>query len=214
LQIFEGRCLDKNAQLDGNAVLVDRNSDSKFGKVVDHDILQLSPYRNIHRLEFILNNGRRLHICNTHLHHPIPDDHIRLHQIEGAIAWINKKLKSSDDIVILVGDFNAEPHSLTYKEIIRSGFRSSHLEINRCEPKKTFPTGLQAPYMDTDPALVCDFIFYRVGKGEYESTDKHIKVVNSMRMGDQPDKNDPTIYGSDHFSIVSQFVILPLQQNS
>jgi endonuclease/exonuclease/phosphatase family metal-dependent hydrolase len=82
------------------------------------------------RLEFILNNGRRLHVYNTHLHHPIPDDVIRQHQIEGAITWINRKVKSSDDIVILMGDFNAEPASLTYKEIIHSGFKSSYFTVN------------------------------------------------------------------------------------
>jgi endonuclease/exonuclease/phosphatase family metal-dependent hydrolase len=41
-----------------------------------------------------------------------------------------------------MGDFNAEPKSLTYKEVIKAGFRSSHFEINRTEPPKTFPTGL------------------------------------------------------------------------
>lgn len=83
------------------------NADSKFGKVVDSDLLHISPYRSMQRLEIMLNNGRRIHICNTHLHHPIPDDYIRAHQIEGGITWINRKVKAADDIVILMGDFNA-----------------------------------------------------------------------------------------------------------
>ena len=41
-----------------------------------------------------------------------------------------------------MGDFNAEPKSLTYKEVIKAGFRSSHFEVNRTEPPTTFPTGL------------------------------------------------------------------------
>ncbi len=94
------------------------------------------------RLELILNNGRRLHIFNTHLHHPIPDDLIRAHQIEGGITWIDRKVKSADDILILMGDFNAEPDSKTYEEIIKSGFKSSYYVVNGEEPDKTFPTGL------------------------------------------------------------------------
>ena len=47
LQIFKHLgCKDTEAALDGNAVLVDRNADQKFGKLSDQDILQLSPYRN------------------------------------------------------------------------------------------------------------------------------------------------------------------------
>jgi endonuclease/exonuclease/phosphatase (EEP) superfamily protein YafD len=75
-------------------------------------------------------------------------------------------IKSSTDIVILVGDFNAEPDSKTIKHILASGFRSSFLDCNGNEPSKTFPTGIQAPYMDTDPPLTVDFIFYRVGDGK------------------------------------------------
>ena len=63
-----------------------------------------------------------------------------------------------------MGDFNAEPTSLTYKEIIDSGFRSSYSVVNGKEPSITFPTGLQAPFMDRDPPLTVDFIFYRIGK--------------------------------------------------
>jgi hypothetical protein len=67
--------------IDGNAILVDKNIEEKFGKVIEHDMLHISPYRNMHRVEFLLKNGRKLHVFNTHLHHPIPDDLIRLHQI-------------------------------------------------------------------------------------------------------------------------------------
>jgi hypothetical protein len=70
---------DPEAALDGNAILVDKGAEDKFGAPVQHDILHLSAYRNCQRLEFLLHNGRRLHLVNTHLHHPIGEDHIRLH---------------------------------------------------------------------------------------------------------------------------------------
>ena len=77
--------------------------------------------------------------------------------------WIDDKIKSKDDIAVLTGDFNAEPSSETYRHVVKCGFRSSFATANGKEPQKTFPTGLLASYMDTDPALAVDFIFYRVG---------------------------------------------------
>jgi endonuclease/exonuclease/phosphatase family metal-dependent hydrolase len=96
---------------------------------------------------------------------------------------VGNKKKSIDapgaSQVILMGDFNAEPQSLTYREIIKEGFKSSYFEANKSEPKITFPTGLQAPYMDTDPPLTVDFIFYKVGKNFKGDSEKHIKIVKS-----------------------------------
>ena len=119
-------------------------------------------------------------------------------------------MKSSDDLVILMGDFNAEPSSLTYKEIIESGFRSSYSVVNGKEPSITFPTGLQAPFMDRDPPLTVDFIFYRVGKDIQTDPSKHIRPTNSKRMAEKHHPGDPTIHGSDHFPIITDFEIHPL----
>lgn len=152
-------------------------------------------------------------MINLHLHHPIPEDHIRLHQIQAVICWLNDKVQDESDIMVMTGDFNAEPSSETYKHIIASGFRSSYQEMHQGqEPEKTFPTGLQAPFMDTDPAICVDFIFYRVGHGNAKDVFSPIKVVNSTRMGDRHLPTDPTIYGSDHFPIVTEFEIHPLRK--
>jgi endonuclease/exonuclease/phosphatase (EEP) superfamily protein YafD len=106
-----------------------------------------------------------------------------------------------------MGDFNAEPRSETYKHLLSAGFRSSYVSANGNEPPITFPTGLKAPHMDTDPPMTLDYIFYRVGHGS--DTDTHIKVLGSKRMGDRKDENDPTILGSDHFPIATDFEIYP-----
>jgi len=52
--------------------------------------------------------------------------------------------------------------------------------------------------MDTDPPETYDFIFYK-GEG--------IKVISSKRMGENHEPGDSTLYGSDHFPIVSEFEI-------
>jgi hypothetical protein len=38
---------DPNAALDGNAVLVDTLAEERFGRLVESDVLHLSPYRNV-----------------------------------------------------------------------------------------------------------------------------------------------------------------------
>jgi endonuclease/exonuclease/phosphatase (EEP) superfamily protein YafD len=52
--------------------------------------------------------------------------------------------------------------------------------------------------MDRDPACCLDYIFYK-GLG--------VKAVRSDMMGGKCDQTDPTIYGSDHFPIVTEFEI-------
>lgn len=42
--------LDPRAELDGNAILLDKLADERFGKVVEHDLLHLSCYRNCQRI--------------------------------------------------------------------------------------------------------------------------------------------------------------------
>lgn len=54
--------------------------------------------------------------------------------------------------LIVCGDFNAQPDSLAYKYLKEeAGFKSAFLEVNGKEPEVTFPSGLQASTMDTDP---------------------------------------------------------------
>lgn len=52
--------------------------------------------------------------------------------------------------------------------------------------------------MDTDPPGIFDFIFYK-GEG--------VRVTKSNKQGGKHEPNDKTIYGSDHFSIYSEFEI-------
>jgi hypothetical protein len=64
--------------------------------------------------------------------------------------------------------------------------------------------------MDTDPPLTVDFIFFRVGHGKVDDAKKHLNVISSQRMGEKESDTDPTIKGSDHFPIVTEFEILPV----
>ena len=55
--------------------------------------------------------------------------------------------------------------------------------------------------MDTDPEGTFDYIFYK-GPGA--------SVITSQMLGGRHEANDPTIYGSDHFSLVTEFEISTL----
>ena len=70
-------------------------------------------------------------------------------------------MKKEGGNIVFVGDFNAQPDSKTYQHFIDSGYLSAFKQINGKEPDTTFPTGLQAEFMDTDPAATFDYIFYK-----------------------------------------------------
>eukprot|EP01016_Furgasonia_blochmanni_P050620 TRINITY_DN7849_c0_g1_i3.p2 TRINITY_DN7849_c0_g1~~TRINITY_DN7849_c0_g1_i3.p2 ORF type:complete len:124 (-),score=40.63 TRINITY_DN7849_c0_g1_i3:129-500(-) len=79
-----------------------------------------------------------------------------------------------------------------------SKYISAYKMVHGSEPEKTFPTGLIAPFMDTDPEGTFDYIWY---KG------KDIEPVTTKIFGDQCLPGDNTIYPSDHCGIVCEFKI-------
>lgn len=105
-----------------------------------------------------------MHIVNLHLHDLIEEEQVRVHQIQNVVYWINKRSKP-EDLVIMIGDFNALPDGDCVTWILNEGgFTSSYKEYHGSEPEKTYNTGLISPYMDTDPPCTVDYIFYRPGK--------------------------------------------------
>jgi hypothetical protein len=45
-------------------------------------------------------------------------------------------------IIMIVGDFNAVPESLTYNHLVKAGYTSTYKAVHGKEPEFTFPTGL------------------------------------------------------------------------
>src|SRR4029079_16843437 len=63
---------------------------------------------------------------------------------------------------VVVGDFNAEPSEAAAERMRGSGFRSALAEANGSDPEVIWPSGLQAPAMDTDGDPGClDYIWLR-----------------------------------------------------
>eukprot|EP00357_Protocruzia_adherens_P008556 CAMPEP_0114983834 /NCGR_PEP_ID=MMETSP0216-20121206/6923_1 /TAXON_ID=223996 /ORGANISM="Protocruzia adherens, Strain Boccale" /LENGTH=270 /DNA_ID=CAMNT_0002345867 /DNA_START=144 /DNA_END=956 /DNA_ORIENTATION=- len=179
---------DPEFALDGNLVL----HDSSYPVLASSDIhigIDRCAQKRLLKID-----GHRVWMVNTHLHHLKEDFQIRKAQAEGLITWMELDVLA-DDAVFLTLDMNDHRDSSCYKLFIEAGFKSAYRTVNGDEPAFTFPTGLKAPYMDTDGHLSADYVFYR----------GPIKPVRADLFGNECDPNDMTIYPSDHYGIWADF---------
>ena len=97
-----------------------------------------------------------------------------------------------------MGDFNAEPDEPAPERLRAAGFRSAFAEVHGADPAVTWPSGLQAPAMDTDGPPGClDYIWVRGAA----------RVESARLAFDRPDPVDPTIYPSDHLGIAAWLAV-------
>jgi endonuclease/exonuclease/phosphatase family metal-dependent hydrolase len=162
----------------------------------DEGRVDLGLNRAAHRATVGLADGPIVAITVTHLHHREPDEHLRDEQARQLLEWIEAAPPA--DAQIVIGDFNADPAEPTYARMKAAGFKSAYAEANGAEPAVTWPSGLQAPAMDTDGHPRClDYIWIRGAV-----------AVESARLAfDRPDPEDPTLYPSDHFGISAHLAI-------
>ena len=79
-----------------------------------------------------------------------------------------------------------------------AGFRSAYLAANGHEPAVTWPSGLQAPAMDTDGDPDClDYIWVRGA----------VAVDDCRLVFDRPAVDDPTLYPSDHRGLAAHLQV-------
>jgi len=159
----------------------------------DAERLDLGAGRSALRVRVTLPGGIRLLFAVTHLHHLTPDAEIRASQAEALIAWLDAS--PPHDAMVLVGDFNANPAEPAYARLRTAGFTSAYAAANGAEPPVTWPSGLQAPAIDTDGDPAClDYIWLR---GDVRAEDARLAW-------DRPAVGDPTLYPSDHFGIAAR----------
>lgn len=174
----------------GNAVLC------RAGEVQAHEILRLNSLRSIQRALVILPGERTLWFVNTHLHHKPLEPEVRADQVRKLIAWMADAPHA--DAIIVAGDFNMPPHEPGYELMKEAGFRSTLFEMNGAEPEVTWPSGIQAPTMDTDGDPNClDYLWI---KGAIAARSARV-AANEHAAG------DPTLYPSDHFALVAEMVM-------
>jgi endonuclease/exonuclease/phosphatase family metal-dependent hydrolase len=156
----------------------------------DQERLDLGLQRAAHRVVLDLPGGASVLVAVTHLHHVPADEAARDGQAAALVDWL--ATAPPTDGVIVMGDFNAEPLEPTYARMVSAGFRSAFADANGAEPAVTWPSGLQAPAMDTDGPPGClDYVWIRGG----------IAVISARAVFDRPHPDDPTLYPSDHLGL-------------
>ncbi len=161
------------------------------------DRLDLGAKRAAHRVRVTLPGGARLVFAVTHLHHLPPDAAIRLAQVEQLLPWLDAA--PEHDALVVVGDFNAAPGEAAASRMREAGFRSAFAEANGADPAVTWPSGLQAPAMDTDGVPAClDYIWVR----------GMVQVDEARLFADRPAAGDPTLYPSDHLGIAARLAVV------
>jgi len=129
----------------------------------------------------------------THLHHVTADESIRNDQARQLLEWVAEA--PGTDAQVMVGDFNAEPEEAAPERIRAVGFRSAFADANGADPAVTWPSGLQAPAMDTDGPPGClDYVWVR----------GQVAVHGARLVFDRPAVGDPTLYPSDHLGLVTE----------
>jgi endonuclease/exonuclease/phosphatase family metal-dependent hydrolase len=177
----------------GNAVLVKSPPAAAAPAPAAIERLELGRNRSALRASVAVPGAEEIAFVVTHLHHVPADDHAREEQALALIAWLDDRQAPGGTIV--VGDFNAEPVEPTYRIMREAGFRSAYLEANGDEPAVTWPSGIQAPGMDTDGEPGClDYIWLR---GRLRATACRLAF-------DRPAVGDPTLYPSDHLGLVAR----------
>jgi len=158
--------------------------------------LELGLNRSALRVPVRIPGGAELAMVVTHLHHVPADEAAREEQARAIVAWLDDRPAPGGTIV--VGDFNAEPVEPTYRVMIGAGFRSAHAEANGDEPAVTWPSGIQAPGMDTDGDPGClDYIWLR----------GPLRATSCRLVFDRPAVDDPTLYPSDHLGLVARVAV-------
>jgi endonuclease/exonuclease/phosphatase family metal-dependent hydrolase len=157
--------------------------------------LDLGERRSALRVPIRLTVGTELAFVVTHLHHVPADEGVREAQVRALVAWLEARPPGG---TIVVGDFNAEPVEAAYRVMLEAGFRSASSEANGAEPAVTWPSGIQAPGMDTDGDPGClDSIWLR----------GPLRAEACRLAFDRPAASDPTLYPSDHLGLVARVAV-------
>ena len=162
----------------------------------EEDRLDLGLDRAAHRAVIALPGGTSVLVVVTHLHHLGPDEAVRDEQARQLLEWL--ATAPPTDAQIVMGDFNADPAEPAVARMLTNEFRSAYAEANGSDPVVTWPSGLQAPAMDTDGSPEClDYIWIR---GD-------VRVASARLAFDRPAAEDPTLYPSDHLGIAAHLEI-------
>jgi len=157
------------------------------------DRLDLGLDRPAHRAIVRLPGGDGVLVVVTHLYHVVDGWVERDEQTRQLLEWLEGAPSAS--VHVVMGDFNANPRERAAERMRAHGYRSAYAEWNGTDPAVTWPSGIQAPGMDTDGDPAClDYIWVRGA----------VAVRFARLEFDRPHPEDRTLYPSDHLGISAQ----------
>lgn len=160
------------------------------------DRLELGRNRSALRASVALPEGNGVLVVVTHLHHEVDGAAERDEQTGRLLDWLATAPATAAQIVM--GDFNANPGEPAAARMRASGYRSAYADANGQDPAVTWPSGLQAPAIDTDGDPAClDYIWVRGA----------VRVAAARLAFDRPDPEDSTLFPSDHLGIAARLEI-------
>ena len=161
----------------------------------DVERVDLGLSRSALRAVVEIEGGVNVLVVVTHLHHVVDAVAERDDQTRQLLEWIATAPVTAAQIVM--GDFNARPYEPAAERMRTGGYRSAAFEANAAEPAVTWPSGIQAPGMDTDGEPAClDYIWVRGA----------VQVGQAKVVFNRPAVDDASLYPSDHFGISATLV--------
>lgn len=160
--------------------------------------------------------ANRVLLVNTHLESELGEEGsaARVQQVMDISAWVKKSLDGGEaDHAVLCGDFNAPPEGAAYAALKSLGFISSHASVHGNEPAFTFPTGLKADSMDTDPPLTTDYVWLLTPERVSRESGCILSAASVELLGMQHVAGDATMYPSDHFGVLADLVLVPISEH-
>ena len=160
------------------------------------DRLELGLNRSALRASLTLPGGKRVLMIVTHLHHEVDGAAERDEQAGRLLDWLATAPATA--VQVVMGDFNALPGEPAVARMRAGGYRSAYADANGLDPAVTWPSGIQAPAIDTDGDPAClDYIWVRGA----------VRVAAARLAFDRPDPEDPTLFPSDHLGISARLEI-------
>jgi len=145
-------------------------------------------------------------LANTHLYWQPGESPTRLRQVERLLAWL--KDLPGEPACIVCGDFNGTPETQAIQRM-RQDLVSAFAAVNGHEPDYTCPTPLPHAFWPSLRTLLGFFLLVRPsqldlswrGTLDYIFLDPRLEPLACQVVLDQPSKDRPDIYPSDHFGL-------------
>ena len=152
---------------------------------VEHQVLDLMTFDRIAQRMVFEVDGKRMVLVNTHLHHPDDAAEERTEQAVYLLDWLDRQEKLP---LVIQGDFNSYTGEETI-EVMKFRFRSALETVHGHEPEQTWPTPVND--WDNSPPGTLDYIY----------VSEEFKVIDAGLAFDQPSKENPDLYPSDHLGL-------------